>query len=458
MKHMKQALIVLMILISQALVFAVEFDLDYASFRVDDNTNVVEVYLLIPRNLFKFVPVEGSYKSSALVRVALAQNDTVVAMDEWTFNDQLADTTQEIGHQRIPEISVLQAPPGEYTIITLVADVTNGKQYKYESNIILKDYSMQELDASDVHISAQISKTNQKNKFSKYFGYDMIPNASSIFGPSQPMIYGVCEVYNLDFSEGSGGSYQTQYSIQDINGETLKTLGWKTKPKPGNSAVEINGINIVTLESGIYDFKIEVVDDQTGKNVVRTKRFYIMRETNPEKMRAIMEQAMLNEYDDEDLEKIFGPMKYLATELEKKQFKKSDKEGKIRILSSFWKNRDTDVSTEVNEAKAEFERRLRYTNEHFFTARKEGWQSEMGRVLIVYGFPSEVERFPSSLETKPYQIWHYYEIEGGVEFVFIDKSGFGTMELVHSSARNELQDAQWRRYIEPTSSSGNVVY
>ena len=455
-KTSKRIIIGVLLAVS-AFALAAEFDVDHACFRANDEIDVLEVYLLIPRNAFKFVPAEEEFQSTALVRVALAQNDTVVVMDEWTFRDQVADTTKDISHQRIPDISILQANPGVYTLIALVADVNTGKQFKIEKQIVLPEYSGSQLDISDIHICAQLSKTAQENKFSKYFGYDMIPNASAIFGPTHPMIYGFCEVYNLDL-EGSDGSYQVRYSIEDMNGETKNSLDWKTKAKPGASAVELNGINIVALESGIYNFKVDIKDDATGNTINKSKRFYVMKETDPNKLQLMMEKAVLAEYTDEEIDKIFGPMKYIASELEKRQFKKSDREGKIRIIANFWKTRDTDPSTELNESKIEFDQRLRYCNEHFYTARKEGWESDMGRVLIIYGFPSEVERFPSSLETKPYQIWHYYEIEGGIDFVFIDKSGFGTMELVHSTGRNELQDPQWRRFIEPTSALGSIVY
>ena len=66
-------------------IFSADFDMDFATFRSANETDIVEVYLLIPRNIFKFAPSEDKYKSNVLVRVALAQNDTVVVMDQWKF-------------------------------------------------------------------------------------------------------------------------------------------------------------------------------------------------------------------------------------------------------------------------------------------------------------------------------------------------------------------------------------
>ncbi|RKY55468.1 MAG: hypothetical protein DRP89_03285 [Candidatus Neomarinimicrobiota bacterium] len=334
----------------------------------------------------------------------------------------------------------------------------SGKQYKKKKHIILTKYSDSELQLSDIHIASQLKKTQKENKFSKYFGYDMIPIASSIFSVQNPMVYAFCEVYNLKYDENSPRTYNVHYSINDLNGNEVKDLEWITRHKPGDSSVEVNGINIVSLSSGLYNLKIEVIDNETNENASATKRFYVLKESNVNKLAQLMETAYLSEMTEEELGEKWGPMRYIATETEKKQYKKSDIEGKRQIIAHFWDKRDSDFTTEINETKTEFEQKLAYVNENFKTAQTKGWATDMGRVLIVYGFPSEIERFPSSIEKKPYQIWHYYEIEGGVEFVFIDKTGFGMMELVHSTARNELQDYNWQRWIMPASSRQQISY
>ena len=71
----------------------------------------------------------------------------------------------------------------------------------------------------------------------------------------------------------------------------------------------------------------------------------------------------------------------------------------------------------------------------------------MGLIYIKYGQPSEIERYPSSMDEKAHEIWYYYELEGGVEFVFVDIQNLGNMQLVHSTARNELQDYDWERWL-----------
>ena len=80
--------------------------------------------------------------------------------------------------------------------------------------------------------------------------------------------------------------------------------------------------------------------------------------------------------------------------------------------------------------------------------RREGWKSDRGRVFLMYGEPSEIERFPNQQNTKPYEIWHYNEIQGGVIFVFADLTGFSRYTLVHSTMRGEVSDQNWMARVD----------
>jgi hypothetical protein len=73
-------------------------------------------------------------------------------------------------------------------------------------------------------------------------------------------------------------------------------------------------------------------------------------------------------------------------------------------------------------------------------------------VLLIYGRPDEVERNPSTIDSQPYEVWYYYALDGGSEFVFGDLSGHGEYELLHSTYRNELQDPNWRQRLGGQSS------
>jgi hypothetical protein len=78
---------------------------------------------------------------------------------------------------------------------------------------------------------------------------------------------------------------------------------------------------------------------------------------------------------------------------------------------------------------------------------REGWKTDRGRVYILYGEPDEIERYPDSEGRKPFEVWRFQKIEGGVEFVFVDRWKNGNYELITSTKRGELQDPNWETLL-----------
>ena len=122
-------------------------------------------------------------------------------------------------------------------------------------------------------------------------------------------------------------------------------------------------------------------------------------------------------------------------------------DGKREFLTSFWKARDEDPSDEVNNNLREYMKRIKIADERFETFTKEGWQTDRGRVYLMFGEPSEIERHPNESESRPYEIWIYNDIEGGVQFVFGDITGFSQYTLLHSTKRGEYKDENWQRRL-----------
>ena len=85
-------------------------------------------------------------------------------------------------------------------------------------------------------------------------------------------------------------------------------------------------------------------------------------------------------------------------------------------------------NTSKNEIMIEYYARVQTANERY-TNYFDGWKSDMGMVYIIYGDPSSIERYPFSQNSKPYEVWDYYEINR--RFTFIDNTGFGDYRLTN---------------------------
>jgi len=152
--------------------------------------------------------------------------------------------------------------------------------------------------------------------------------------------------------------------------------------------------------------------------------------------------------DEAELNAEFDLCHYIATNDEIKAFKNLDVPGKREFLISFWTRRDRNPQTKDNEFRKDFFKRVELANARFSSPKMAGWKTDEGRVMIIYGIPEAVDRFPSSMDQKAYQIWYYYKIEGGVQFVFVDIRNFGEMKLVHSSAKDEVKDYNWKEWLK----------
>ena len=124
------------------------------------------------------------------------------------------------------------------------------------------------------------------------------------------------------------------------------------------------------------------------------------------------------------------------------------------IRDRFWQRRDSDPTTSANEFKEEHYRRIAYANEKFRDAGIPGWKTDRGRVYIVFGPPTNQERYSAgslyqrplyegggSTRTYPFEKWYYNHLDGvgeGIELEFVDPSMTGGFQL---ALRPEEKDA-----------------
>ena len=151
---------------------------------------------------------------------------------------------------------------------------------------------------------------------------------------------------------------------------------------------------------------------------------------------------------EEECDLHFERIKYIASNNELDQYEKiNDLDSKREFLFNFWSRRDPNPTTPENEFKREFESRVKFVENRFKTFNKSGSKTDRGRVYLQYGEPDEMEMHPNDYDKKPYEIWYYNSIEGGVIFVFGDITGYSDYELLHSTKRGELRDDSWVRRI-----------
>ena len=416
--------------------------LDYSRFSIDGGV-YLDVYLMIPQSVFTFIEVDGGLEASVVFQTALVQDDIVpYDPDRWTRTYRAPDRQAIPNLTWVPDISKFYVEPGDYTLLVTIVDVHSKKQQTMKRPVSLELFPKTELSISDITIASQIIEAKKENEFTRY-GYDVVPNAQRTFSAVAPMMYYFIEAYGLSGT----GTYDFHTQILSLNGNVVQDLPVSNKKMPGTSVVEWGGLNTAGLSAGIYKLAVEISDGVTKQSITKKRTFYILRST-------ANKQQQAEEKDDYaglsrgQLDDIYNVVSIVMDKKEKRLYENSDDVGKRAVLTTFWERRDPDPDTQINEFKVEFYQRVQVANRDFGSESDAGWKTDRGRILIKYGRPSNIENQQSSLDEKPWITWQYYELEGGAYFIFVDRTGYGSFQLVHSDARDEVQDSDWQRYLK----------
>jgi len=447
----------------------VPFDIDFARFRGAGDRIYLESYVWVSRAKLHYLPAEGRrFAGGFSVDIKAIRGDTVASEIRWEridFVDSLGEVRDEI---RIPSVGFLQLEPGDYRLLVTVRDRTDtlAQGQWLSSRVHLEPFPSDSLAMSDIQFATAIRSADFENEFVKN-GLFVQPNPTAIFGTGLEVMYFYTEVYNLDTRPGADSTYTVRYRILDADGNQIRSYPPRTKTKRASSVAEIGGLNVISLKSGPYYLFVDVTDNATGEQATTFKKFFVFRsgdytEEQLAEARQIVEQQSsqsgsgspgsdAQRYDvmpEKELDKEFDYARYIATEEEKKIWKGLNLEGKRRFIKEFWAKRDQTPGTPVNEFKRDYLQLVEMANRNFGGFR-EGYKTDRGRILLTYGKPDEIERYPFSMDRRAYEVWHYYSLQGGVMFVFVDKREMGTYELVHSTARGELYDPEWERWLDP---------
>jgi GWxTD domain-containing protein len=122
-------------------------------------------------------------------------------------------------------------------------------------------------------------------------------------------------------------------------------------------------------------------------------------------------------------------LKLIANPGDVKKIQKAPGSNRDELLAEYWKERDPTPGTEKNELYDEFYTRIQDANKLFHYSKRDGWNTDRGRIYIKYGPPEEILRDIQGTEAfSRYEIWYYHQIRR--QFVFYDRLGGGEYRLI----------------------------
>jgi GWxTD domain-containing protein len=153
-----------------------------------------------------------------------------------------------------------------------------------------------------------------------------------------------------------------------------------------------------------------------------------------------------NRYElDASSREFLSKVRYTITKQEKNIFLSTPPEKRQEFVNGFWKKRDPDASTEINEFKEEYFRRLEISNALFKEGTTPGWLQDRGRIYIILGPPDNRSVNPGFKDFH-YENWYY---EPNYVIVFEDRDLNGEYMITREgefTVMNILKDPQqsWR--------------
>jgi len=425
---------------------------DYASFCMPDNQPYAEIYYSVDSWYLSFVKDSaGKFSSAAVIRLQIAQGDSLVVDKVWKTVSSIEDTSKLVSLATQTDVVRYALAPGNYQLFLTVVDLPSKRQETASIPLEHKACLQGKPRFSDIELCSSISQIeNQQSVFYKNT-YEVIPLPTATFTPLLPVLYFYAETYNL--LSLSSADYRVRASITSAGspagGPPMKSQE-RVRHSTANANVEIGTININNVPSGTYFLDLELLDSSRTVIASARKKFFVLHPSVPleaPSQGASSMSFMQSEFGvmpEEEVEREIATVTYIATEDEKASYKGlTSLEAKRRFLFDFWRKRDSNPSVPQNQHRQMYKSLVEFANEQFRTLGREGWKTDRGRVLLTYGKPDDIERIPSSAEYAPYEVWSYYNIQNGVIFVFGDLYGTNAYRLVHSTHQAEVRNEHW---------------
>ena len=439
----------------------IDFTVDVSGFRGPEEQTYLEFYFLCRPSEFTLEEKEDRiYVATFSIDLSIIDDQENVVFQTVQKREYQTDRPVVVtrrGEERVVlEQIAAGVAAGSYRAKVLVTDLNSKRYGEATKPFIAQPLDSTELSVSDLQFSTLIQRTDEQNRFTKN-GLLVLPNPLRIFekwsempedGSYKPRnMFLYFEIYNLaPDSTGNEAAYDIYPAVTShANDMTFPLPPKKNRRITGTDGLDVIALDYMTFPEGVYTLEIKVRDAQTGTEASSSAVFEIVQPPPPPPPVTVLTE--------EQAKRGRRMLAILANKRERDLYDNLDLAGKTEFLIAFWRMRDPTPETPENESMMVFNERFSYAD-----FQLGGAESDRGSVFIRYGQPEEIVRHDTDNIMKSYQVWYYTEgvegdpsrtSEGGRHFfIFGDRRGIGRYELMHSSARGELYNPNWRHDLQ----------
>lgn len=442
----------------------IQVDVSHATFAYGADQSLVELYMAFDAASLDYSKEEDVFAAHVPLDIALVRSTTAdlsAADDQAVWRDSLLlrfpvmDTTMLSAGQHFIHQIRAAVPPGEYELRLAIPSIRGAERPELElrRDVLVPNYA-EKSDAalSDITLATGIDQSDSREDPFYKNGLIIRPNANQLFGQSLQNLYYYAEAYGVDDLSGADDHYTVFAYVSEANrAQPLQNLQKRSDREAREPDVLVGHFDVSALPSGSYFLRVALLNDHNEAVVEQSQKFFVynpnVERQQPSALEMEFETSPYATMTTEEVETAIEHVSVIGSESERRRLRRiEDLDEKRRALMEFWQKRDAQPNTPINEFKEEFYRRLQYANDRYSSNRRDGWQTDRGRVVIKYGMPTSVEPHLYEREMRPYEIWNYNTIpgEGQAVFVFADLNGFGRFELIHSTVTGERSVPNWQ--------------
>ncbi len=368
----------------------------------DQHKPRLDVYLEIPLENLQFKKNYNTKMYDASVNYIIK---IVNSANEVVSNESITDyvTTTKKEQKTLDEsakfiVKEFYLNPGAYNLEVTLSDINTKKEKTSKDKIEIIDYSQKEISFSDIMLVSNMKQEGGKKIITPLIDKN-IDNLKEVF-----LFF---EVYN---SKDQNVVNDFSYRVTDKKDKVFEKGNYTYTLQPGiNKFFE----KIPTTNLVFGEYKLEIKDNSNGQ-LLAEKQF-------SNKLSGLY-------VSNKDMSLLIDQLVYIASGDELSKIKNaSTDELREKYFIEFWRSKDPSPNTSRNELMQEYYRRIKKANDRY-SHYIDGWKTDMGMVYIIFGEASNIERYPFTENTKPYEVWDYYNENR--QFVFMDDSGFGDYKLV----------------------------
>lgn len=455
MKRLFSILFIIFLISEQLVADGLRAYFSYANFNTPFAKPYIETYLTVNGSSVKYVKSDdGKWYGSLNIQIVFSKNDSIVNFNKYELiSPPLDDTT--LSPLNFLDVQRYTLSKGSYFMKLTIKDDNSNEEPFVSSSKITIGFPNDSTSFSDIEMVADYKPSEKKSILAKN-GYSILPYVFNYYPENIKKLSFYAEIYNPDTVLNNTPfvlySYIRPYEINkkldryfEVNRKTARSV-----------LPLLKSFDISELPSGNY---LLVLEARNKNNVLTATKEIFFQRYNPDvqfNLNTLLaynpDNTFAGKIDNKDT--LVKYIKYtfpVSTDFERRYAESQIKHPDLVLLQkyflNFWVTRNKE---NPEQAWIDYKHLVDFANKKFKTTSLEGYETDRGRVFLQYGQPNVVSESYNEPAAYPYEIWHYYELQGqhDKKFVFYTRDIVtNDFQLIHSDAVGELRNYQWQYIV-----------